>query len=84
MLAEQRMYDDALELTKGLEAKALAAGTGLQGWDERLSALQGIILIGKGDVSEGRLLVARALKELESFGTEYPAEISTLKRLLTP
>ena len=84
MLAEQRMYDDALELTKGLEAKALAAGTGLQGWDERLSALQGIILIGKGDVSEGRLLVARALKELESFGTEYPAEISTLRRLLTP
>ena len=82
MLADQGNVDEARQLAVGLSADALAAATALKGWQQRLDALQAKILIKSGDYEQGRNLLAPALEQLASMGTEFPPELERLRRLL--
>src|SRR5690606_15924966 len=81
-LVEQARYGEALEMVDGLDVAALTAGDATPGWDHRLRALRGRILVLSGDADAGRPLLRDALPALRSLGTETPAEIEQMQRLL--
>jgi non-specific serine/threonine protein kinase len=82
-LAEQGRYREALEMANGLDVAALTAGDSTPGWKQRLEALRGRILVLSGDAAEGRRLLREALPALQALGTEEPAEIAQMQRLLS-
>ncbi|MEL1263622.1 protein kinase domain-containing protein [Pseudoxanthomonas putridarboris] len=81
-LAEQDRYREALAMAEGLDVEALTAGDPAPGWEHRLRALRGRILMLSGDAPAGRELLAEALPALVSLGTEEPDDIGQLRRLL--
>src|SRR3546814_18771159 len=66
----------------GLDIAALTAGDSTPGWEHRLRALRGRILVLSGDADAGRPLLRDALQALRVLGTEAPAEKDQLQRLL--
>ena len=81
-LAEQGRYDEALRTVDGLNVAALTAGDSTPGWEHRLRALRGEILIGAGDLRAGRDLLSTALPTLAALGSEDAKEIERLHALL--
>jgi non-specific serine/threonine protein kinase len=81
-LAEQRRYGEALQMVDGLDIAALTAGDSTPGWEHRLRALRGRILVLSGDVRQGRRLLSEAAPALAALGTEEPGKIEELGRLL--
>jgi non-specific serine/threonine protein kinase len=81
-LVEQARYPEALEMADGLDVAALTAGDSTPGWEHRLRALRGRILVLSGDADAGRPLLREALQALQVLGTEAPAEMEQLQRLL--
>ncbi|MFC3716919.1 winged helix-turn-helix domain-containing protein [Luteimonas soli] len=81
-LVEQAGYPEALEMVDGLDVAALTAGDSTPGWEHRLRALRGRILMLSGDADAGRPLLREALQALQVLGTEAPAEMEQLQRLL--
>jgi non-specific serine/threonine protein kinase len=81
-LTEQGRYREALQMADGLNVAALTAGDSTPGWQHRLDALRGEILIGLGDTRKGRELIAAVLPELVALGTEEPEDIARLRGLL--
>src|SRR3546814_16574263 len=53
VLVEQARYPEALEMVGGLDIAALTAGDSTPGWDHRLRALRGRILVLSGDAGAG-------------------------------
>src|SRR3546814_15470568 len=66
----------------GLDIAALTAGDSTPGWEHRLRALRGRILVLSGDADAGRPLLRDALQALRVLGTDAPAEMEQLQRLL--
>src|SRR3546814_4708671 len=64
----------------GLDIAALTAGDSTPGWEHRLRALRGRILVLSGDADAGRPLLRDALQALRVLGTEAPAEMEQLQR----
>jgi len=81
-LVEQGRYDEALEMAEGLDVAALTAGDSTPGWDHRLHALRGRILVLSGDAEAGRRLLRDAVPALRGLDTETAAEIEQLQQLL--
>lgn len=81
-LAEQSRYGEALQMVDGLDIAALTAGDSTPGWEHRLRALRGRILVLSGDVRQGRRLLSEATPALAALGTDEPGEIEELRRLL--
>lgn len=81
-LTEQGRYREALGIVEGLNVAALTAGDSTPGWEHRLLALRGRILILSGEVPAGRELLAQALPALVRLGTEEPEDIDKLQRLM--
>ncbi|WP_176693234.1 protein kinase domain-containing protein [Arenimonas terrae] len=81
-LTEQRRYAEALAMVDGLNVAALTAGDATPGWELRLRALRGRILVLAGDADTGRPLLAEAVPALEALGTEEPSDIAALQQLL--
>lgn len=81
-LTEQRRWREALEMSEGLDVKALAAGDSKPGWEHRLNALRGEILLGLGESAQGRALLERALPEMIAIGSGDAEEIRRLNSLL--
>lgn len=80
-LADEGRYAEALLMVDGLNASALTAGDSTPGWEQRLGALRGRILLLSGDAA-GRPLLAEATQALASLGTEDEAELAQLQALL--
>lgn len=81
-LAEQERWSDALDMAEGLDIKALAAGDSKPGWEHRLAALRGEILIGLGRRDEGRALLSNALPEVVALGVIDADEVRRLSQVL--
>src|SRR5690606_17137054 len=81
-LVEQARYPEALEMVDGLDVAALTAGDSTPGWEHRLRALRGRILVLSGGADAGRSLLGEAVPALRLLGTEAPAEMEQLQRLL--
>lgn len=82
MLMQLRRYDEALAALDGLDAKLLTAGDSTPGWQDRLDAMRGELLIARGDDQAGRKLLAPALDALERLGNHEPEEVVRLRKLL--
>src|SRR5690606_33314571 len=81
-LVEQGRYAEALDMANGLDVAALTAGDSTPGWDHRLHALRGRILVLSGDAEAGRRLLRDAVPALRGLDTETAAEIEQLQQLL--
>src|SRR5690606_27797452 len=81
-LVEQGRYAEALDMANGLDVAALTAGDSTPGWEHRLHALRGRILVLSGEAAAGRRLLRDALPPLQALGTETPAQIEQLQHLL--
>lgn len=82
MLAQEARWREAMQMANGLDEGALTAGNSRPGWNHRLQALRGRILIGMGQVDEGRRLLGEALGPLAELGTEDEEELTALRALL--
>lgn len=82
LLARESRWRDALARIDALNVPALTAGNSRPGWEERLQALRGEILIGLGEAERGRGLIAAALPRLTTLGTEEQADLERLRRLI--
>ncbi len=71
-LADQGDYEEALAMAEGLSVPALTAGDSTPGWEHRLQALRGQILMQSGRISEGRPLLQAAVASLT--GLKAPEE----------
>ena len=80
-LADQGRYREALEMADGLDPGVLGGGNPQSGWEARLRALRGRILVLAGDPG-GRALLGQALQELTASGTGDPEELERLRALL--
>ncbi|MHC9084969.1 protein kinase domain-containing protein [Luteimonas sp. RIT-PG2_3] len=81
-LTEQGRHREALAMVDGLDIKALTAGDSTPGWEHRLRALRGRILVLDGDTARGLPLLAQAVPALVALGTEDAADIQALQGLL--
>lgn len=82
MLLQMQRYDEALQELAGLKPELLTAGDSTPGWQQRLDAIRGEILIKRGQSELGRKLLAPALEALIKLDTEEPSEILRLRSLL--
>lgn len=82
MLTERHRYDEALVQLQGLSPAIMTESDSTAGWDVRLKALRGRILVLDGQVDQGRKLLAEAIPALITLGTEDPADIRELNRLM--
>ncbi|MCD9029845.1 winged helix-turn-helix domain-containing protein [Luteimonas sp. BDR2-5] len=81
-LADEGQYSEALRMAEGLSATALTAGDSTPGWEHRLRALRGRILLLSGDAAAGLPLLTDATHALVALGTEDDADIAQLQALL--
>ena len=81
-LADEGRYREALQTVDGLNITALTAGDATPGWEHRLRALRGRILVLSGDGDGGRALLAASVPALAALGTEEDAELRQLEALL--
>lgn len=81
-LTDEGQHAEALRMVDGLDAAALTAGDSTPGWDHRLQALRGRILLASGDATAGRPLLADATRALARLGTVDEAELAQLQALL--
>ncbi|WP_298573773.1 winged helix-turn-helix domain-containing protein [uncultured Luteimonas sp.] len=82
MLVDDGHFAQALDMLDGLDIAALTAGDSRPGWEHRLNALRGRILMHSGDIGNGRRLLADAVPELVALGSEDADEIAGLQALL--
>jgi DNA-binding winged helix-turn-helix (wHTH) protein/serine/threonine protein kinase len=80
-LTEQRRYREALAMAEGLGIEALTAGDSMPGWEYRLDALRGEILIGLERTQEGRALIAAALPRLIALDGIDAGDAARLRKL---
>ncbi|MDO5610140.1 MAG: tetratricopeptide repeat protein [Pseudomonadota bacterium] len=81
-LVEQKRWGQAQTMLGGLDVAALTAGDSRSGWEHRLQAMRGEILIGRGEVAEGSAQLAGALSALQAQGSEDADELQRLQALL--
>ena len=81
-LATEGQYQEALEMVDGLSVPALTAGDSTPGWEHRLQALRGQILMQSGRAQEGRPLLVAAVGALSDLGTQEEDEMAAWQRLL--
>jgi len=82
MLKQMHRHDEALQTLDGLNAKLLTAGDSTPGWQDRLDALRGEILIAQGKLESGRKLLAPALDALIKLNVEDAKEIARMRGVL--
>ena len=82
MLVKMGRYEEALGALQGLKAELLTAGDTTPGWQHRLDAMRGEILIARGEYDAGRKLLGPALQALIEMDTEESSEITRLRGLL--
>src|SRR5690606_3314984 len=68
MQVDAERFDDAMQSLQGLEPKLLTSSDSTPGWEHRLAATRGEILIRRGQVHEGRAMLAPAAQALEDLG----------------
>ncbi len=66
-------YEAALALLEGLDAGILAAAESSPGWEHRLAATRGLILVRSGHGAEGRALLAPAVQALAEIDADDDA-----------
>ena len=81
-LAEQGRFAEALEMTEGLSVAALTAGDSTPGWEHRLQALRGQILMQSGRTAEGRPLLDSAVVSLTTLGATDQEQLTAWRELL--
>lgn len=81
-LTDDGRYSEALEVIDGLDASALLASDPRPGWQHRLRAMRGRILLESGEVKVGRELLRASIPALRKLGASDPAEIAELQQLL--
>ena len=81
-IVQMRRYDEALQTIDGLDATLLSAGDSTPGWQQRLDAMRGEILIERGDFDAGSKILAPALETLAKLDTDEDSEITRLRQLL--
>ena len=81
-LATEGQYTEALEMVEGLSVPALTAGDSTPGWEHRLQALRGQILMQSGHTQEGRPLLVAAVAALTDLGTPEEDEMREWRTLL--
>lgn len=81
-LATEGQYKEALEMVDGLSVPALTAGDSTPGWEHRLQALRGQILMQSGRAQEGRPLLVAAVGALSDLGMQEEDEMAAWQRLL--
>lgn len=84
MLGENGDFAQALELIDGLEPELLTAGDSRPGWEHRIDALRGRLMVLAGDGAGGRALLARAVPPLLALGIDDAAELEEMSRMLDP
>ncbi|HLT43588.1 MAG TPA: winged helix-turn-helix domain-containing protein [Luteimonas sp.] len=82
-LADEGRHHEGLRMVDGLNVVALTAADSTPGWEHRLRALRGRLLLQAGDAHAGRTLLAGAVPALVALGSEDPAEIASLQALLS-
>lgn len=80
-LADEGQYEEALRMAEGLGVAALTAGDSTPGWEHRLHALRGRILLQSGDEA-GRPMLAEAAGVLSAQGSADAAELAQWQALL--
>jgi len=80
-LADDHQYDEAMRMLEGLNVTALTAGDSTPGWEHRLRALRGRILLSSGDAA-GRPMLVEAMQALSALGTADEAELATWQAVL--
>ena len=81
-LAAEGQYAEALRMADGLSVSALTAGDSTPGWEYRLQALRGQILMQSGNAREGRPLLAAAVAALAELGVQEKDDMLEWQRLL--
>lgn len=81
-LAEEGRHAEGLRVLDGLNVASLTAGDSTPGWDQRLRALRGRLLLQAGETGAGRALLAEAVAALSALGSADPHEIASLQALL--
>ena len=81
-LAEQGRFAEALDMTEGLSVAALTAGDSTPGWEHRLQALRGQILMQSGRTAEGRPLLGSAVISLTELGASDQDQLTAWNQLL--
>ena len=84
MLVQMRRFDEAWRELDGLKAELLTAGDSTPGWQQRLDALRGELMIERGQPDAGRKLLAVAVEALAGLGTEEASELARLRAMLKP
>ena len=69
-------------MVEGLSVPALTAGDSTPGWEHRLQALQGQILMQSGRVVEGRPLLTSAVNSLAQLEVADEGQLETWQALL--
>lgn len=80
-LADEGRHAEALEMAGGLDIQALTAGDATPGWEHRVRALRGRILLQSGD-DAGRPLLESALSALSATGAGDEEELAQWRALL--
>ncbi|WP_202844331.1 protein kinase domain-containing protein [Luteimonas saliphila] len=82
-LADEGRYAEGLRMVDGLNVASLTAADSTPGWEQRLRALRGRLLLQSGDADAGRALLAEAVPALVALGSEDAADIGQLQALLS-
>ena len=69
-------------MVDGLSVPALTAGDSTPGWEHRLQALRGQILMQSGHAQEGRPLLVAAMSALAELGAQDEDQVLVWQRLL--
>lgn len=69
-LLAERSLDEALSITRALDPELLAAGSPGRHWDKRVSALEGAILVERGDRDEGLAKLEPVVLAMEADGMQ--------------
>src|SRR5690606_28932020 len=80
-LADEGRHEEGLRAVDGLSVEALTAGDSTPGWEHRLRALRGRLLLQAGDLAAGRGLLAGALPARDALGSEDPDDLARRRRL---
>jgi hypothetical protein len=67
-LCEAGQPVEATQVAEGLDPKALAAADASESWEQRLDALQGLLLIARGQMMDGRQRMDAAIGTLRRQG----------------
>lgn len=81
-LLDQGRSREALAMAEGLDVRALSAGDATPGWEHRLHALRGRILLLAGEREAARRLLEDAVPALATLGTEDADELARLRQAL--